>query len=995
MRFILLLILSLLSLVINAQYYPHHHFTEEDGLVDNAVQDLLIDNKGYLWIATNNGISKYDGQSFKNIYKSDGLLNNRVWALACDDENSIWAGCYQRGLNKIVNDSVVASFKMNLDKYDNTIRKLHYSNSCKVLLVGTDDGVFAFKDSVFTRFSLPCQNEGKNSVLAIQENGDKVYFTIHGRGNGGAYELSLDTTSLEKSELKRLTIDTRFALELLGDSLYTNLNNQLDSWSITSTNSDTLYKYTEKRFLPWDMCSNGIDKIWLSGWGGDLRNAKVKEYNVLKGDFTDIPYAITGESFATNLYDEKNNILWVGGNGLFALKEIAFQTVNLPETFDAIQVDSVLFTIDKSGISLYHNGNILKTIPTQRVANRINQLYNKNKEVIGVNDTVTWYRHFTEGIPIKLIRFIECDAKGWLLTNKGCVSLPDFKEYLPFESGRFNINDNGEVFWIRDYEPIRYYDNQQDLSKSTPLDGLAGRIRDVVKIVQKGDTLLFPSHFHGMFALIDQQAYELNSSNGFDDIITDMRISSDNEIWCTSQDGNLFHVGLNDSLYVISRFNKDQGIVGTKYNWLKFHKDHLYIGTNKGLNVIPIVDLQNGDFNNSLFFNRHNGYEFVNSINPQVDSYERLFVNTSDKLIYIDVNNANFPEIGMLSSVSKVNNELFEINDANLSYKQNKIEISFKTITYPTANNIRYTYQINAGGWQNGNQIKLESLEAGEYQIELKATDITTNKSTSSSISFAINKAFWQSQWFIISSFVLLIVVVYIISIIRVRKIRKQAVEKEQLGIRLNEISIRSLQGQLNPHFIFNALNSIQYFILSKNVKDALLYLGNLSGVIRQNLNNLGEEMIPLEDETKFIKEYLELEKLRFKEKLEYHINVRTHSSKLSIPPMLIQPILENAIKHGVMNSDHQGEIWVDISESNVLSIIIKDNGVGLTKAKRIALENRQQSNGKAIKITKERIQLLNRKFKTNEFTFNVEELIGDDKKPEGTMVTFTLKTIN
>lgn len=994
MRLLYLSLLCLFTLGVNAQYYPHHHFTEEDGLVDNSIKDLLIDKEGYLWIATNNGISKYDGNTFKNIYKSDGLLNNRVWALACDD-NNIWVGCYQGGLIKIVNDRVVAKFTINNERLNNEIRKLHYSAQFETLFVGTDDGLFVFKDSVFTQIQSPKGNDTGRDVLSIVEKGRKVFYTIHGSGlkASGIYELNLELSNISQSEVKRLRDGNHFGAVILGDSLFTNTNYQIEKWLWNGTKSDTIKLKTESNFLIWDMCTNHKDKIWFAGWGGDQRTAKVKEYNTKASSVKQVPFEVSGESFASNLYDAHNGIMWVAGNGLYALKENPFKYYKLDEFNDLIVIDDKLATISPENLVYYKDGKITKTLSANHINNRLERLIRQNANSFDSNDVSWWHLHKNR-YPLKLIRFIDTNEKQWLLTNKGCISIPNLNEFLPFGSGSFAFTKSGSSAWVEDYKPIRYYRNDKIFRTEFSLSGLAAEIKNVVKIVQKGDTLLFPSHFHGMFALVDEKGYKLNSSKGFDDIITDLTISPDQDMWCTSQDGNLFQVGLRDSLYVISKYNKEHGLRGTKYNWLKFHNDHLYIGTNKGLNVIPIIDLKEGNFTNSLFFNKHNGYSFINSKKPQVDSDGRLFVHTSDKVIYIDIDKASSTKLGEIIIESHVNNEPTRIDGASLSYDQNKIEINFKTITYPTAKNIRYAYQINKTGWQEGDNIKLESLVSRSYEIDIRATDIATNESIIKTINFTINQVFWRSEWFIITTLMLFIATIYSISLLRIRKIRKEAEEKERLNNRLNEISIRSLQGQLNPHFIFNALNSIQYFILSKNVKDALMYLGSLSGVIRKNLHNLGQEMILLEDEVRFIQEYLDLEKLRFKDKLDYNISVRTKSTKLKVPPMLIQPVIENAIKHGIMNSNRNGEIWIDIAESHVLNIIITDNGIGTSAARQLANANVHTSNGKALKITKERIDLLNKKFRTDHFTFRIEEIFGEEKV-EGTSVNFTLMLFN
>ncbi|WP_430932262.1 sensor histidine kinase [Saccharicrinis sp. 156] len=994
MRWIFFFITISLSISLLAQYKPYLRFTEADGLADNAVQDLVIDKEGYLWIATNNGVSKYDGEKFVNFQKRNGLLGNYAWALAVDDDNNMWVGCYKEGLNLIRNDSVVASYTMEMEKYNNSIRKLHYSTKHQTLFVGTDDGLFFFKDSVFRRIDSPRTGNRKCSVLAIEEEHARLFFSVHNSG-GGMYEVVKDSCKEFLYHTIQQLKYSKIGIEIIGDSIFCNEHTNIYKWRINDVHSDTSVINPSSTFLTWDMAKDD-NNLLLAGWGEhDLYSGGIKKYNLNTGRLQELPYEIKGHSFMSILHDKVTNITWAGGDGLYAFPRSTFNYQEISQqsnVTDVSEIDATKYLISDNYIYKEYNSGFKEEHSIAKIEKIILEKINQIRKTKNLEE---YFRIINPSYKLKFLKFIATNDKHYLMTNKGSLSFPDFKEYFPFESGKFSILKD-KAYAIGDYKSIRCFLNFQDSICFADLEGVAAKIGDVVKIVEKGDTLLFPSHFHGMFALVNNQGFELNSTNGFDDIITDMDISPDGEIWSTSVDGNLFNVGFEDSLFVKSRFNNQNGLMGTKFNWLKFHKDYLYLGTNKGLNIVPVRQLSNnGERLMPFFYNKHNGYSYILSKKPQVDSKGNLYVFDDERLIYIDdPKNISIEPLIIRTDILVNGDGVASLNGASLSHSRNNIRVSFKCIKFPSTRNLKYQYRINGNEWHRGNEIRLESLKSGKYAIDIKVNNMEDGSITQESIQFKIRKAFWQRWWFYVLVILTVGFALYYFINKRINCIKRDAEERQNLNHQLNEIRIRSLQGQLNPHFIFNALNSVQYFILMENVEEALTYLGNLSGVIRQNLSNLGEEFIKLDDEVKFIGQYLELEKLRFKDRLTYQIRNNFQSEGIKIPPMLIQPFVENAIKHGLLQKDGVGKVQIEIDEKDAnMLIIITDNGIGREKAR----ENNtghNEGNGKATNITQKRLELLNQKFKTNNFCMEITDLKDASNNPTGTKVIITLDKV-
>ena len=254
----------------------------------------------------------------------------------------------------------------------------------------------------------------------------------------------------------------------------------------------------------------------------------------------------------------------------------------------------------------------------------------------------------------------------------------------------------------------------------------------------------------------------------------------------------------------------------------------------------------------------------------------------------------------------------------------------------------------------------------------------------SQTITFTIKKPFWETYWFIAILVITLVLAVYLVMKIRIKWLNNQHEKNTRLVIRNSELRLRSLQLQMNPHFIFNALQPLQGFILAKNVEEGLIYISNLAGIIRSNLENASEEFIHLSVEIEFLKKYVEIEKIRFKDKLKVEFNNTVEDSNLLLPPMLIQPIIENAIKHGILNGQKKGNIKVDFSQStNVLIVAIVDNGVGREYTKR---QNNKDHTNKGLEIIKQRLNLLNARYLNELHHIVLTDLYFDDK-PAGTRV--------
>ncbi len=222
----------------------------------------------------------------------------------------------------------------------------------------------------------------------------------------------------------------------------------------------------------------------------------------------------------------------------------------------------------------------------------------------------------------------------------------------------------------------------------------------------------------------------------------------------------------------------------------------------------------------------------------------------------------------------------------------------------------------------------------------------------------------------------------------------KNQKEKLEMEGQIMDHEMRILRLQMNPHFIFNSLNSIRFFILKQDEDKAIEYIESFSKLLRMILDYSRRDMISLKEELTALELYIKFEKERFSQKFDYTILIdkNLNPESVAIPPLLLQPFVENSIWHGLMQKDGKGTLLIDIKKSgeNEMTIAIEDNGIGRKKASEIAAKRGKKHQSHGMKITQYRIDILNNG--KNNYNFEVEDLLTPDGKPAGTRITFKLK---
>jgi len=392
--------------------------------------------------------------------------------------------------------------------------------------------------------------------------------------------------------------------------------------------------------------------------------------------------------------------------------------------------------------------------------------------------------------------------------------------------------------------------------------------------------------------------------------------------------------------------------------------------------------------------------EFSNA-NCKLKSGELLFggkngINVCDPLSIFKNNNP--PPLAITSfSVFDNKKEIDTLNSKpiELNYDENYFSFEFTALDFSNQQNIKYAYKLENADkdWvyiESPSRIaKYTNIDPGNYEFRLRASNsdgIWNEKGIS--VGLIIKPPFWKTIWFLILVILFLIFIIILIIKYRERKI----IEKTQFQL----LEQKLLRSQMNPHFIFNSLSSIQSFIFENNPLEAGSYLSRFAELIRSILYNSREEFITIEKEIKTLKNYLDLQQLRYDKKFDYKINIDPliQTDLIQIPPMLAQPFIENSIEHGIKHLKGRGFISISFTlmpEKNSILLIIQDNGIGIKASRKLENEKSKNHTSLATIIANERLDIFNKGLKKKQFIMEINDIKDDDGKVNGTKVKFII----
>jgi hypothetical protein len=386
----------------------------------------------------------------------------------------------------------------------------------------------------------------------------------------------------------------------------------------------------------------------------------------------------------------------------------------------------------------------------------------------------------------------------------------------------------------------------------------------------------------------------------------------------------------------------------------------------------------------------------INKTTTELSSAENNLAEKNDRVFFIADNNPydSIPPAVYITGI-KINNADTVIDaEYKLPYYMNSIKINYAGFAPNNSQALQYKYRmygIDEEWVYTGNtQAQYTSIPAGAYQFKVAAMNKNGFWSESvASVVFKINPPFWQETWFFSATVFSSVLAVSLLFLYRIKTVKRKEREKAEFVKQLADMELQALRAQMNPHFIFNTLSSIQHFISSENTDEALRYLSKFAKLMRAIMDNSKRPLIPVKEEIETIRLYLDLEALRFKNKFTFSI---IHDENIDIaaeeiPSMLIQPYVENAIIHGLMHKAGMGEIIIKFEKiQNGIKCIIEDNGIGRKKSNEINKERNKSHRSSAMMITEDRLKIINSRHNSN-LNVIVTDLEDINNMPAGTRI--------
>lgn len=452
--------------------------------------------------------------------------------------------------------------------------------------------------------------------------------------------------------------------------------------------------------------------------------------------------------------------------------------------------------------------------------------------------------------------------------------------------------------------------------------------------------------------------------------VNSIACDSNNHIWFSDNSNGLseLYFESNKTVIINHSLNPEFGQIFSFANGIFIDKNLMWVSTYEGL---VCVDLNTKKIKSIL--KKQQGLS-NNGFNRQITKIKNYLVVLDWSIFnFLNLNEYQFlqskPNI-ILSNIKIGNNRITHINKDKfeLPFNGGYLSLNIGSTGYCNGKQNKHFYQLigldkSTQEMKHNYLLSYTGLAPGKYTLKLWAENANGISSEVKQIQIIVKPPFYQTIWFILLMATGLFAIVYFIYKQRINSIRKESKLKEEFSKKIAETEMNALRAQMNPHFMFNALNSIQKFILHNETKQASQYLTRFSRLIRLILEQSKSNLIQLQDEIELLNIYTDLEKMRFKQSFDF--NVEYHNIdpfQVQIPPMIIQPIIENAIWHGLLHKNEKGEVKLSFNttDKKTLTIEILDNGIGRKAAMELKSKNANKDRSFGISIIKDRLMGLN-----------------------------------
>ena len=1013
--------------------------------LDYPVFHILPDPKGFLWLATQNGLLRYDG-STTEVYTHDpqnpqSLPINKLNKLVLDPQTGfIWIATANAGLvrfdPKAPKNKAFKTFQSVLNDPKtlggNALNALIIDNKRRLWIVG--DGAYLTEMNLNT-YEFTRHTEGVAPRNLYLELGDKHQLWIGSMLKG-----------LTEFDTEQKKVVNRWTHE-----------------DILPPDTETdIYSHNAVVDIQFDAATQ---RVWYTSTALGLMCLDVKTHKTTVFNTCFPPYSSKKPAYITSFLRAKNGQIWVGhsSEGIKIIDPQTRQVVGLPlkgsgiaqskkvihvHTFYSDTASNTLWIGTNSGLFSYNESKnrYTRTAPLPTHSNQIAAISENlfdtkrsvwiltEKEVVKI-DATTYQEIMRLPLPPQVIvnqwATLMIQPSGVYIQSAMRLSRIDEAQkkvvVMPLIYDINGVADDtlptGEpVRWLSTYNVglIRLRQN----GAIEHFQHFPTKAFNSVYRTQEGTLWITTDHL-GLLRIKDKVTLSFDhfmnqpkDSNSLpDNIPFHFYTDSRRQLWVTTATSGIVRIEKPDAVQpVFHRYsiNKTQEPFinyihedADSLFWINVLQGKPYVFNPKtgesvamkgdGSDILPdrLSDkIKIGEGKNGVWLSNTEGVVFIDKTKDLVFPKRALPVFFTNLTIF------DRDETARLHA-----------DKVELSYRENFFALTFSALNFES--NTLYRYQLEGvdPDWvyaAKRNVVYYTDLSPGTYTFRIRASvGIYTDDDSETTLQIVITPPYWQTWWF--RSLLLLVVLgsAFWLHQNRLQRIRYESELKEKEAAlkqkeaeaaklraefqqKIAETELSALRAQMNPHFIFNCLNSLNLYILENKADLASDYLQRFSRLIRLVLENSRLERIPLRDELEALRLYMEIEVMRFKEKLTFFINITDDidPENLTIPPLLLQPFVENAIWHGLMHKIEGGTIWLKISQptEGVLHAEIMDNGIGRAAAAQLKSKSATRQKSFGMKVTSERIAAINQIYNTST-KVEVIDLADADGRAIGTKV--------
>lgn len=952
-----------------AQLPVFRNYNTQDGLPSSETYCIEQDKRGYVYIGTDRGLARFDGRHFETVTTKDGLVNNSIFTLL-EDKGKLWYQTYSSLVGYLQSDTAYTY------THNAVIRKIMHSGLWSNIALNKNGLLYLNKRIVEKGYEIVGVDAPVSKHLSVPLDADYAHIYI----TSGRRWLRAGPDSVKK--VKLFSLETGRLLQEF----------EPDSRVVQSTVPICGYRKH--------------DAIWLL----------YKDVYKLQGQTHS--KIITCDDPALYMLVDKEENVWLGyqnkGLVLYRKNDNYSRAIRL---LDHHSVSGMLedhegglwFTTLEHGVYYLPPGFLLAyDVRTGLTPAKVRQINFNGKETAVLQSDFclwafkngtdnSWYKPLGKNLILGLAM-----TNGYFYFAKPYTWKPvsERSQYIRINTSK--ILYAGKYIWtITQNRLFRFEQNGLPAKKQITVN-----VPFLICLKEIQNDKLLLGGLDGLFLYENNQLQRLPlNKTVYKERMSDIQeLDKDHWIIATSGQGLLV---LDKYTYRIVRHITDaDGLKNMICNVVRCDAEGVvWVGTNKGLYKIehildkPKTRIQWADVNDGINSNEINDICIIN---------QDLWLGTSQGVsIFPRKKNLQYEDsIPILIQKLTVNGKIFNKGTLpRLNYKQNNISINFIGLNYHYASVLRYRYRLLRTGKESWSYttdpvVNYNDLPPGNYTFEYGA--ITPNqgkKIFTAALPFVIAPPFWLTWWFILLLLIALVCCMFLFIHYRVQSIRKQVKLKTDLGVYRD----KALRDQMSPHFIYNALNTIQNYILKHDTDMSVSFLSKFSRLMRLIFNNTVQEVVTLQKDLEALQLYVEMESIRFPGKLMSHLPEPLPESlkQALIPPLLLQPFVENAILHGLLPKHVPGNIWLTIEqENNCILIRIKDDGIGRAAAAKIKARKKTFLNGKDIpagtrkhtgtSITIARIAQAWGKSPAQS-QFKTTDLFDPDGNPSGTLIEFYL----